>query len=808
MSSLQDRIHVLYELSLAIGPKETLAKTVNEALTGYLQKLNCSVGVVLERVERPERVTYEIVATVPGDPFSDPTSRAAFECLPDSDQSDDCFRESLPVVGQATDGSHYYVMDLPGFGVLVLGKHGDQLEDATVSALKPLNEKLADACRTKRVEAQLREERNRFEAVFEAIEDPAVNVVFGDDGPVIQRVNRSFEETFGYTADEARGGNVNELIVPDRSPVREEAERLDESIRRNERVTKEIQRETTDGLGDFLFRTAPVEVSDADEYFGLYVDITEEKTRQRKLEQLYRESKEILAGENREAVCERTVLAAEEILGLSMSGVHLYDRTADALVPVATTSAVTDVFGGEPRSYTDQESVVWETYTAGESILIPNFDSYEGNIPGGETPVGSAMILPLGDHGVLIASALDSEAFETTEFQLAQLFSTLVETALDRATREQGLEGIPEITRATLDADTHEEVAEAVSERLPTVLNAPVSAILRREPGTRSFESLATTTEIPALLDDPAALVEDDLVWQTLTTGESTLLTETDLAPENAAELGSLLVTPVGEFGVLVTGSGRADGFAPSERQLIETLASNVETVMRLVSRRQELRLLDEVLARILRHNLRNDLTAIQGFAATIERTADEESAALARRIVERCHELDTTVEHAREMRKIVRSRDETATVSIRNAVEHAIAVVRDEFPSATVRVTADTDARVDAHPAIATGIRHLVENGIRHRPPDSEDPPRVDVTVSETDDGVAVEVTDDGPGIPESELDILDQHRESALEHGSGAGLWIIDRVVEYSDATLTFETGEGTTATIQFYDPASASE
>ena len=806
MSTLQERIQVLYEISLTIGPGETLGETVDTALTGYLQKLNCSVGAVLERVEGREDVSYEIVATIPGDPFSDPATRSAFECLPDPEEDDDQFRESLPIVGRAADRSHYYVMDLPGFGVLILGKRGGRLEDATVSALEPLNEKLADACRTKRVEAQLREERNRFEAVFEAIEEPAVSVVFEEEGPIIQRVNRMFEETFGYTAEEARGGNVNELIVPEERT--EEAEKLDERAADGETVTKEVQRETTDGLGDFLFRTASVRASDADEHFGLYVDITEEKDRQRKLEQLYRESKGILSGEDREAVCERTVVAAEEILGLSMTGVHLYDRHVDALVPVATTGAVTDAFEGQPNDYTDRESVVWEVYETGEPRLIADVDTFDGQIPGDETPVKSVMILPLGEHGIFIASALESEAFETTDFQLAQLFSALVETALDRATREQGLAGIPEITRAALDADTHEEVAEAVIERMPTVLDFPVSTILRREPGTTSFESLASTPRTQDILTDPAMLVEDDTVWEVLANGEQRLVLGEDLAPEDTDVIGSVLITPVGNFGVLVTGSSRVDGFTPSEQQLAETLASNVETVMRLVSRRQELQLLDEVLARILRHNLRNDLTAIQGFAATIERTVEETPANLAGRIVERCQELNTTVEHAREMRKIVRSRDETATVSIRDAVEHAVAVVRDEFPDADVRVTTDTDARVDAHPAIATGIRHLVENGIRHRPPDAEGQPRVEVTVSETDDCVVVEVTDDGPGIPNTELEILDQHSESALEHGSGAGLWIIDRVVEYSDATLEFETGNGTTATIRFHDSLRSSE
>jgi signal transduction histidine kinase len=70
-----------------------------------------------------------------------------------------------------------------------------------------------------------------------------------------------------------------------------------------------------------------------------------------------------------------------------------------------------------------------------------------------------------------------------------------------------------------------------------------------------------------------------------------------------------------------------------------------------------------------------------------------------------------------------------------------------------------------------------------------------IQIRTTTADDGILLEVSDDGPGIPQGELDVLTKHGETALEHGSGVGLWLIDRITQYSDATIDFDTESGTT-------------
>jgi sensor histidine kinase regulating citrate/malate metabolism len=53
----------------------------------------------------------------------------------------------------------------------------------------------------------------------------------------------------------------------------------------------------------------------------------------------------------------------------------------------------------------------------------------------------------------------------------------------------------------------------------------------------------------------------------------------------------------------------------------------------------------------------------------------------------------------------------------------------------------------------------------------------------------VDVEVADQGPGIPDCELEALRSGDERALLHGSGIGLWLVNWLVTFLDGTLRFE-------------------
>ena len=64
----------------------------------------------------------------------------------------------------------------------------------------------------------------------------------------------------------------------------------------------------------------------------------------------------------------------------------------------------------------------------------------------------------------------------------------------------------------------------------------------------------------------------------------------------------------------------------------------------------------------------------------------------------------------------------------------------------------------------------------------------------------MTVTVRDRGPGVPDHELAVIRDGDESALEHGSGLGLWIVQWGVTATGGEIAFDTSDGTTATVTF--------
>ena len=266
MPERQQRVQALYEIALTIGGKETLTETADAALAGYLRKLNCSVGGIFRATENG----YTPTTTIPADPAGNALLSAGIERL--AELSSDGF----PNHTEPTAGDHCYLFSLPDFGALVIGKQGGEIDTATRSALTPLNEKLAEACRNKLVERQLREQRNRFEAVFDAIPEPVADTVVEDGTEEIIASNAEFKRTFGDTDETPGTAMVPEITDTGESTQHSRPIDTDDG---DHRITAETSCETVDGTEEFLFHGVPVAGDQADEYIHLYVDITDQKHR-------------------------------------------------------------------------------------------------------------------------------------------------------------------------------------------------------------------------------------------------------------------------------------------------------------------------------------------------------------------------------------------------------------------------------------------------------------------------------------------------------------------------------------------------
>jgi PAS domain S-box-containing protein len=205
-----------------------------------------------------------------------------------------------------------------------------------------------------------------------------------------------------------------------------------------------------------------------------------------------------------------------------------------------------------------------------------------------------------------------------------------------------------------------------------------------------------------------------------------------------------------------------------------------------------------EVLDRVLRHNLRNDMTAVMGFARVIADRGDGDVASMARRIFETAEGLTELTEKTRDFESAVTDPGPVERRDVCGDVREVVSELRREYPDVTFRVDTCQCEEVMATDRIDLALRELGTNAAEHGSP----PVEFDVT---TDAGeVVVSVHDSGPGLPECEQGVLESGRETPLEHGSGLGLWMVNWLITVAGGELTVTVDDGTTITARFELPA----
>ena len=743
-----ERIETLYELSLAITPAETLEATATTALSAYLDELSCSVGAVFERNEAGayQRLAGAAVGT------DDPLYAAAERRLRRWATDDDASREPLPIAGTVDDDGHYYLFELPDFGVLLLGRRGEPLDESVRNGLTPLNEQLATACTTKQVKTTLSDARRRFEGLFTTITEPMVSVVVTETGCEISRSNEPFTETFGSATAAEPGVEPTEPTADSDTELTRE---IEARLRDGRPVTETVRRQTTTGAGEFLLRGVPVTTAAGQEVFLLYIDITEERHQRRLLESLYERSKAILTSSDQATARERTVETAVSVLDATVAEIHRYDRATDTLQPAATTA-------DEPVFSADGDGeILWETY-GGTHTQIESLSAVDGSLRCADGAVESALLLPLGDHGVVIIGDDQPAAFDDTALQVGQLLAAFGRIALTRTERAASLEAIQSIMQDAVTADTVSEMVETVVDRLPTATNFPTAGIWASDPATEQLTPIGSTGRAAEIIGDhPTFEPGNSIAWEAFAAGETRLVSDVRDHPEvyNVdSVIRSEVITPIGDFGVLIPAAMRPQNITVADRKIAETLASSLETSIELIENRRELRLLEAVIDRVLRHNLRTDLSVIKSRIQQIAETCDDDS--LTEQMLAHAERLEATAENARTMRSVVQSRGQRQELSVESVIEDAIAAAPEPPDSVEIAVDIDPTPSVVAHPKLSTAIAHLIENAIDHGVADGG---TIRVTATTDDEQVVITVADDGPGIPRNELAVIDQADRSA---------------------------------------------
>src|SRR6056297_360621 len=242
----------------------------------------------------------------------------------------------------------------------------------------------------------------------------------------------------------------------------------------------------------------------------------------------------------------------------------------------------------------------------------------------------------------------------------------------------------------------------------------------------------------------------------------------------------------VGDW-LLVAGSGAIlYGAVTHHRRRAESARRELETS------NQQL----QVLSRVFRHNIRNDLNVIRGYADLLTDRVDD---GRSRECLETIREkTDDMVAISEKLRVI----EEASSGAPRGRIDLVDTVwdaaERVDGPDVSVTVESPPEAWIRADGSIEHPVREVFENAVTHNDGATR---RVDARVEENGSTTCLEVTDNGPGIPADERAVLRAERETPLSHASSIGLWLVKWMCETQGGTVGFETSDGgTTVRLRF--------
>lgn len=220
----------------------------------------------------------------------------------------------------------------------------------------------------------------------------------------------------------------------------------------------------------------------------------------------------------------------------------------------------------------------------------------------------------------------------------------------------------------------------------------------------------------------------------------------------------------------------------------------------RLISERVQYKERLDVYNRVLRHNIRNQLTTINVFTNQIAQTTDDPRITdLTDRVLTAGSRLQRITEQVREFDRI-RNADRKAECI---EIESFLSDIASESVSNADTTTVWTDVEdglilKSNKQLVGLIIRQLCENAVEH----GGTTVRVSAVSWDKKDGIEVRVADDGMGIPQAEYEPILNGTSTSLEHASGIGLLIIKWGIDKLDGELEFESeeGESTAVVVRF--------
>ncbi|MFB6171293.1 MAG: PAS domain S-box protein [Haloarculaceae archaeon] len=640
-----------------------------------------------------------------------------------------------------------------------------------------LDRRLANLLQRRRLSSDLTDDleraERRYRAIFEAVNDALLIVDPATDSVV--ECNPRATSVLGYDRATLQSLSPAEDLHPDSDAYRAF---LDRVRRTGQARTDALACTRSDGTTIEAEISASVLDDRGEERVVVSIrDVTERRERQRQVERqrdrlgelnritrtLHETTRAVVGASSRadleSEVCRR--LAASEVYQFAWIG---HRQSDEAVAPRAT--------GGDAAAYLDHVDLTTpndgptaRALRTGSVATVQDAATAGTMAPWraalAEFDVRSTASVPIqyaGDEfGVLNLYTNRADAFSGDEREiLADLGRTI----------GRAIVGIQAHERAQLFRQAVEHAGHAVYITRPDGQIEYVNAAFEDVTGYASEEAVGRTPQILQSSEHDSPFYRDD--WEPDRPGEVREREVVGQRKDGHRRHIDQTIAPI------VDDEGEIEHFVAITRDITQQRR-----------RRQQL----QVLYRVLRHNLRNELNVVAGYAELLgERDPDPETRDAVARITGAVESLLQLSDHARRIEGTFVGDDgdrepRPLDAVLESAVEDvatAAATVEPSIPATGYRVA----------PELGVAVRELLTNAVEHS---DADRPRATLTVAtDVDDGVpraTVTVGDDGPGIPENERQVLREGEETPLLHGTGLGLWLVNWIVSELGGSVEIE-------------------
>ncbi|WP_181685243.1 ATP-binding protein [Halorhabdus salina] len=227
--------------------------------------------------------------------------------------------------------------------------------------------------------------------------------------------------------------------------------------------------------------------------------------------------------------------------------------------------------------------------------------------------------------------------------------------------------------------------------------------------------------------------------------------------------------------------------------QRLVAISHEITDLRELADKLEEQRTQLDLLNRVLRHDIRNDMHVVLAWTEFVEPHVDNEGEAMLEKVM-------TAGEHVVELTDVAKtivegifgdSEPSLEPVEVEPLLRHVIETRRETFEHATISVDGDLpDAFVNANEMLSAVFRNLINNAIQHN---DSDEPTVSLKAEERDGSVRIQIADNGPGIPsERREDLFDSDVKGLDSEGTGMGLYLVDKLTEMYDGSVRIEANE----------------